>query len=96
MSKKNHEKKKFSKNSLFRMHPRAVLPRAVTEWPEAQWARIVRVAPRDVQSTLKTYPSPPDLRFLKRIKPTGNGEMDILVGRCDGHPAEGFFNVKGV
>ena len=66
----------------FRMisHPTAVLPRVITEWPEPRKAKIIRVPAREVQTTLAQFPSKADLRHLKRIRPTGDGQMDILVG----------------
>ena len=61
-------------------HPTAVLPRVITEWPEPRKAKIIRVPAREVQTTLAKFPSKADLRHLKRIRPTGDGQMDILVG----------------
>ena len=44
-------------------HPTAVLPRYITEIPEPIKAKVVIVEAKDVQSTLKLFPT--SARYLK-------------------------------
>jgi len=60
-------------------HPIAVLPRYITEIPEPIEAKVVVVEAKDVQTTLKLFPTSARLKYLKRIKRNTEGKMEILI-----------------